>query len=126
LRSTQRRVEALADYLVELSDDRERMLLNLEFKLYAIRHDLKRQRLAHLYTCMCLRSSFPYFARLLPQLGNDGRPIQTVDSFAICGILDGLALNHLFNPELLDKRKLARYLKVCLRGLLSTSSSANT
>jgi len=126
LPTTRRRVEALADYLAELTNDRERMLLNLEFKLYAIRHDLKRQRLANLYTCMCLRSSLPELTRLLPQLGNTPRLSQAIDSFAISGILDGLALNHLFNPDLLGKRELARYLRLCLRELLSKSPLPNT
>jgi AcrR family transcriptional regulator len=40
------RIEALAQYLVRLSNDLERMLLNVEFKLYAIRHPHKRKRLA--------------------------------------------------------------------------------
>ena len=124
--TAQRRVEALADYLVELSKDRERMLLNLEFKLYAIRHDHKRQRLAHLYSCLRLRSSVPELTRLLPQLNNDDQPSQTVDCFAICGILDGLALNHLFDPELFGNQELARYLRLCLRELLSKSPLVNT
>jgi len=126
LPTTRRRVEVLADYLVELTDDRERMLLNLEFKLYAIRHDMKRQRLAHLYTRMCDRSSVPELIKLLPQLENDGRISQTVDFFAISGILDGLALNHLFNPQLLCKRELARYLRLCLREQLSKTSVPST
>jgi len=126
LPTTRRRVEALADYLAELSDDRERMLLNLEFKLYAIRHDLKRQRLAHLYTCMCRRTSLPELTRLLPQLGDDGRRSQTAGCFAISGILDGLALNHLFNPDLLGRRELVAYLRLCLRELASKSSLAKT
>src|SRR5580698_7478035 len=42
------RIEALAQYLVRLSNDLERMLLNVEFKLYAIRHPNKRKRLADL------------------------------------------------------------------------------
>jgi AcrR family transcriptional regulator len=119
LRTTRRRIEALADYLVDLSEDRERMLLNLEFKLYAIRHGVKRQRLAQLYTGMCLRSSLPELNRLLPQLGDDGRPIQAIDCFAISGILEGLALNHFFNPEILCKGELSRYLRLCLRELMA-------
>ena len=126
LPTTQKRVEALANYLVELCDDRERMLLNLEFKLYAIRHDLRRQRLASLYTCMCNRSSLPELTRLLPQLDKRDRNSQVVDSIAISGILDGLALNHLFNPQLLCKRELMRYLRLCLRESMSKSSPPKT
>lgn len=122
LPTTQQRVEALAVYLVTLSNDRERMLLSLEFKLYAIRHDRHRQRLAQLYTCMCLRCSIPELTRLVPQLGTGGECSEAIDAFAICGILDGLALNHLFNPELLGEQELARYFTLCLSGLTSTST----
>jgi hypothetical protein len=32
--------------------------------------------------------------------------------------MDGLALNHLFDPDVLDNRELARYIKLCLRETL--------
>src|SRR5580698_1341608 len=38
LPTIQERMEALAQYLAHLSKDVERMLLNVEFKLYAVRH----------------------------------------------------------------------------------------
>jgi AcrR family transcriptional regulator len=48
------RIDALAEYLSEVSKDGERILLNLEFKLYAIRHPQRRKRLADLHAQMCL------------------------------------------------------------------------
>jgi len=109
------RMEALAQYLARLSNDLERMLLNVEFKLYAIRHPRKRKRLADLLRAMRLRTSIPEISRLLPQL--DGRTTSTklIDCLAICGVLDGLALNHLFDPDGLDNRALVRYLRCCLQ-----------
>ena len=68
------RMDALAQYLARLSKDLERMLLNVEFKLYAIRHPHKRKRLADLLRAMRLRTSIPEISRLLPQLdGQDGQ-----------------------------------------------------
>jgi hypothetical protein len=32
--------------------------------------------------------------------------------------MDGLALNYLFDPEVLGNRELARYMKLCLRETL--------
>jgi len=113
------RVEALGEYLSELGEDRERILLNLEFKLYAIRHPRKRKRLAALHRDMRLRSSIPELNRLLPQLIGQSSSAQLSDSLAICGISDGLALNHLFDPDAFDSRELARYLKLCLRETLN-------
>ena len=108
------RIEALAEYLAHLSEDLERMLLNVEFKLYAIRHPHKRKRLADLLRAMRLRTSIPEISRLLPQL--DGRSTSTklTDCLAICGVMDGLALNHLFDPEYLDSQVVGRYLRLCL------------
>jgi AcrR family transcriptional regulator len=114
-----RRVEALGAYLCELSKDRERMLLNLEFKLYAIRHPRKRRRLAALYAAMRVRGSIPELSRLLPQLSDKNSSTQDCDAFAICGLLDGLALSRFFNPEAFDHRELVHYMKLCLREALN-------
>jgi AcrR family transcriptional regulator len=125
LSTIEQRVEALGEYLSELSKDRERVLLNLEFKLYAIRHPRKRKRLAALHRAMRLRSSIPELNRLLSLLAEQNSGSQLSDSCAICGILDGMALNHLFDPEAFDNRELARYLKLCLRETLSEFSEKN-
>ena len=108
------RMEALAQYLVRLSKDLERMLLNVEFKLYAIRHPHKRKRLADLLRAMRLRTSIPEISRLLPQLDGKTTSTKLIDCLAICGVMDGLALNHLFDPDGLDNRTLVRYLRLCL------------
>ena len=109
------RMDALAQYLARLSKDLERMLLNVEFKLYAIRHPHKRKRLADLLRAMRLRTSIPEISRLLPQL--DGRSTSTklTDCLAMCGVMDGLALSHLFDPEGLDNLAVLRYLRFCLQ-----------
>jgi AcrR family transcriptional regulator len=112
------RIEAFGEYLVELSKDRERILLDLEFKLYAIRHPQKLKRLADLYTRMCISNSIPEITQLLPQLGGNHATSQRVDALAIGGLIDGLALNHLFDPDVMDDRELGRYLKLCLRKML--------
>jgi AcrR family transcriptional regulator len=126
LSDTERRVEALGNYLSELCKDRERVLLNLEFKLYAIRHARKRKRLADLYTFMCLHSSIPELAELFPRLNMSGDTSQVLDSLAIGGIMDGLALSHFFHPNVLGDVELARYLKLCLRKILECIPAQNT
>src|ERR1700678_4544235 len=109
------RMEALAQYLSHLSKDLERMLLNVEFKLYAIRHPHKRKRLADLLRAMRLRTSIPDISRLLPQLDGRTTTAKLTDCLAICGVMDGLALGHLFDPDGLDNRALVRYLRLCLQ-----------
>jgi AcrR family transcriptional regulator len=112
------RIEAFAEFLIELSKDRERILLDLEFKLYAIRHPRKLKRLADLYTRMCLSSSIPEIMQLLPQLGGNRATSQQSDSLAIGSLIDGLGLNHFFDPDVMDAEELARYMKLCLRKML--------
>ena len=109
------RIEALAQYLAHLSKDLERMLLNVEFKLYAIRHPHKRKRLADLLRAMRLRTSIPEITRLLPQLEGKTTSTKLIDCQAICGVVDGLALTHLFDPDGLDHWALVRYLRLCLQ-----------
>jgi AcrR family transcriptional regulator len=109
------RIEALAQYLARLSKDLERMLLNVEFKLYAIRHPHKRKRLADLLRAMRLRTSIPEISRLLPQLEGKTASTKLIDCLAICSVMDGLALNHLFDPDGLDNRAVVRYLRLCLK-----------
>jgi AcrR family transcriptional regulator len=119
LASQEQRVEALGEFLSHLTGDRERMLLSLEFKLYSIRHPRKRKRLAVLYSAMKLRGSIPELNMLLLQMEGKNAKAQLCDSLAICGLLDGLALSHFFNPETFDDREVAHYLKLCLRQTLS-------
>jgi AcrR family transcriptional regulator len=114
----EQRIEVLGEYLSGLSEDRERLLLNLEFRLYAIRHPRKRKRLADLYSVMRLRISIPELDRLLPLLTRQRASAKLTDLLAICGIVDGLVLSHLFDPDVLDNRELARYIKLCLRETL--------
>lgn len=120
--STEQRIEALGEYLSELSKDRERILLNIEFKLYAIRHPRSRKRLAALHEMMRIRSSIPELSEFLPQLAGPNISTPLIDSLAICGIVEGLALNHLFDPETLDSQELTRHLKLCLRETLQRKS----
>ncbi len=122
LPSIEQRVDALGEYLRGLSKDRERVLLNLEFKLYAIRHPRKRKRLADLHAVMRLRYSIPELNRLLPEVAGLSGSAQLTDSFAICGIMDGLALNHLFDPDTFNDCEVGRYVKLCLREALSGAS----
>jgi len=126
LATQEQRVEALGEFLSELSRDRERMLLSLEFKLYSIRHPRKRKRLVALYSAMKLRGSIPELNMLLPQMEGKNAKAQLCDSLAICGLLDGLALSHFFNPETFDDREVARYLKLCLRQTLSGCQDKKT
>jgi AcrR family transcriptional regulator len=115
----EKQFQALVKYLIGVSQDRERMLLNMEFKLYAIRNPRKRQRFADLHDAICLQvSSSPELGRLLQQLGWRTPRKKRIGCLAISGIVDGLALSHLFDTEALDSRELTGFLRRCLGEIL--------
>jgi AcrR family transcriptional regulator len=118
LSTVDQRIDALAEYLGELSRDRERILLSLEFKLYAIRHPQKRRRLADLHSLMCIRTCIPELSVLIPQLSRDTPEAQLLQTLAVGGTLDGLALSHLFDPDTFDHTQVVRYLRLFLRETL--------
>ena len=118
-------VEFLCGYLSELGKDRQRTLLNLEFKLYAIRHPRKRKRLANLHALMRLRCSIPEFKVLSQGSGQPYICEPPAGCLAIGGVLDGLALNHLFDPGALDDAEFAKYLKLCVREALYFETSTH-
>jgi AcrR family transcriptional regulator len=115
----QERLAALAEYLSKLGKDRQRTLLNLEFKLYAIRHPRRRKRLADLHAVMRLRCSLPEIDELLPEYRQD-RALRRSESLAIGAVMDGLALNQLFDPAWMTDDDAARYLSLCLGEKLRT------
>ena len=112
------RVDALCEYLVELSRDRQRTLLQLEFKTYAIRHPRKRRRLADLHAAMRLRCSLPELDELLIESQEQTPEKRRSASSAISAFLEGLALNLLFDPGVFSDRDLAHYLRLCVREVL--------
>lgn len=114
------RVDVLARHLEELLRDKQRVLLNLEFKMYVIRHPQKRKRLSELYSEMCLRCSMTKINTLFPELV--GAAIETRRSLTmeVGAIMDGLAMNSLFNPEGLTGEQRRRYQQVAAQEALRT------
>ena len=105
LRSQKGRMRVLAAHLAALSCNRERVLLAIEFKLYVIRHPQKRKRLLQLYATMRLRCAMPEL-----DIWRQGAPIEAGPAEvppAISCLMDGLALNHLFDPQSLSEDAMA-------------------
>lgn len=93
------RVGILAQHLEELFRDKQRVLLNLEFKMYVIRHPQKRKRLSRLYSEMSLRCSMTKINTLFPELIGAAIEKRRRLTTELGAVIDGLALNSLFNPE---------------------------
>jgi AcrR family transcriptional regulator len=119
------RLHVLAEYLCKLGKDRQRTLLNLEFKMYAIRHPHRRKRLADLHAVMRLRCSLPEIDELLPEYYPQNATQKRTESLAVGAIMDGLALNQLFDPGALADDDVIRYLTVCLHQKLRSMMFGN-
>jgi len=120
-RDLEARIDVLADHLEQLLRDKQRVLLNLEFKIYVIRHPQKRKRLSRLYSEMSLRCSLTKINTLFPELVGAAIEKQRQLSMEVGAIIDGLELNSLFNPEALTREQRSRYLRITATEALRAS-----
>jgi AcrR family transcriptional regulator len=118
--SPEDRIRALALYLSRVIADRPRMLLALEFKQYAIRHPRKQKRLARLHAAMCSRCGETDLNQLIPEYASDAPEQKRAQSAQIGAILDGLALNSMFDGGSLSEEQRLRLLQANLRVALGT------
>ncbi len=109
------RADVIAHLMAEFLHDRQRVLLNLEFKMYVIRHPQKQKRLVDLHSEMCLRCSMTHINTLLPEFTGDGLQKGLNLAMQICAIMDGLAINALFNPASLSDEQREHYLQLAVR-----------
>jgi AcrR family transcriptional regulator len=116
--SEDERIEVLARHLLSVLQNRRRMLLALEFKLYAVRHPKKQKRLADLHATMCARCMEADLEKLLPEFANATPAGKRVQSAQIGVILDGLALNSMFDDGSLSDEQALRLLRANLRVVL--------
>ena len=112
------RIQALSGHFAELLRDHQRTLLYLEFKLYAIRHPRKRKRLAQLHAAMCVRTYMTDVEKWFPETAGGSLSAKRKRSLQISSALDGLALNLLFDPGVLDENQLQGYLQTNLEEAL--------
>ena len=113
--SQEDRLDVLARYLLRLLEDRPRMLLSVEFKLYAIRRPMQQKRLAHLHAAMCVRCAETHIDHLLPELSHSD-PYRKRSQAAIFGAaLDGLMLNRLFQPFAIADEEALTLIKAAVR-----------
>jgi AcrR family transcriptional regulator len=117
--SAEERIRALALHLDNVIKDRPRMLLALEFKLYAIRHPRKQKRLAELHSAMCSRCVETDLNKLIPEFACAGPEQKRAQSAQIGAILDGLALNSLFDSGSMSAEQLLRLIQSNLRVALA-------
>lgn len=120
--SREERIEGLSIYLAELLKDRKRMLLNLEFKMYAIRHPERQRRLADLHAAMCLRCAETEIDDLLPELRSADAARKRDQAAQFAAIVDGLALTSLFDPGTLTAEQKMRQLRAGIGTILANAA----
>jgi len=113
--SEDERIEVLARHMLSVIRNRRRMLLALEFKLYAVRHPKRTRRLAELHSALCLTCVEESVERLIPGftcLTPKQRRTQTAQ---VGALLDGIALNLMFDHRGLPEGLILRHLRSALR-----------
>lgn len=123
--SRQECLEVLVDHLATLLNDRRRMLLNLEFKAYAIRHPLRQKRLADLVSAMCLCCAETGIDYLVPELLHEDPVIKRAQAAQFGALVDGLAINRLFDPASLDSERILYHLRAGVGAILDLSTNTN-
>jgi AcrR family transcriptional regulator len=105
--SREERIGILTEHLEALVHDRQRALLYVEFKLYAARRPHKQRRLAELHAAMCDQGA-PRKVEFVPELAtaDAAQRRRVIASFG--ALLDGLTLNHYFDPVGLTDEEIHR------------------
>lgn len=116
--SREERVSALTAQLESILEDRRRMLLYLEFKMYAIRHPHRQKRLADLHAAIC-DQGISNKIELLPALAIADRESRRRAVAAVGAVLDGLAINLYFDPEGLTQEEVHRDIERLVREQLT-------
>jgi AcrR family transcriptional regulator len=116
--SAEERIRAMALQLRSVIRDRSRMLLTLEFKQYAIRHPRKQKRLARLHAAMCAQCVGTDLYKLIPELACTHPKQKRAQSAQIGAILEGLALNCMFDGGSLSDEQVLQSIETNLRAAL--------
>lgn len=109
------RIEVLARHLCSVVGDKKRMLLALEFKLYAIRHPKRTRRLAELHSAICQRCVEANVEKLLPGFSGLTAREKRTQSAQVGALLDGLALNRMFDAYGLNEELMLEHVRSALR-----------
>jgi len=93
------RLRALRKFYVGRALDRQWVMLALEFKLFALRHPKLRARLARTHRRIRESLKLEMIGNLIPNLLKDGRELREVRRVALEAALNGLVLEHAYDPE---------------------------
>jgi AcrR family transcriptional regulator len=101
--SPEGRLHALRKYYVERVADRQWVLLTLEFKLFALRHPKLRARLARTHRRIRESLKLEMISKLIPELMRGARESRELRRVVLEAVLNGLVLEHAYDPETLSQ-----------------------
>lgn len=113
--SEEERIDILAQHLKSVLRDRRRMLLALEFKLYAIRHPRKTKRLAELHSMLCQRCVEGNVDKFIPGYSDLTAQQKRTQTAQVGALLDGIGINLMFDGRGMTEKLIDRHLRAALR-----------
>jgi AcrR family transcriptional regulator len=102
----QARYDAIIRYLLEQICDTQTLLLQIEFKLFALRHPEMLEELSEKHLEASISINQQELSDLFPEKSKDVAEMRC-HTLAIEALQEGFALNTMFNPRALDAAQLA-------------------
>jgi BetI-type transcriptional repressor, C-terminal len=93
----------LRKFYVARACDRQWVMLALEFKLFALRHPKLRARLARTHRRIRESLKMEMIGDLIPELTRDKKESREVRRVALEAVLNGLVLEHAYDPETISQ-----------------------
>jgi AcrR family transcriptional regulator len=100
---TSDKLRALRRFYVGRVSDRQWVMLALEFKLFALRHPKLRARLARTHRRIRESLKVETISKLIPELMKSPRETREVRRVALEAVLNGLVLEHAYDPETISQ-----------------------
>jgi AcrR family transcriptional regulator len=119
------RMRALRKFYLGRASDRQWVMLAVEFKLFALRHPKLRARLARTHRRIRESLKLEMIGNLIPELTRDGRESREVRRVALEAVLNGLVLEHAYDPETISQTQANAVLGRMFDVLMAAKHSVN-
>jgi len=104
------RLRVLRKFYIARASDRQWVMLALEFKLFALRHPKLRARLARTHRRIRESLKVETISKLIPELMKDRRESREARRVALEAVLNGLVLEHAYDPEIISQTQVTAVL----------------
>jgi AcrR family transcriptional regulator len=119
------RMRALRKFYLARALDQQWVMLSLEFKLFALRHPKLRARLARTHRRIRESLKLQTIGNMIPELTADSPKSREMRRVALEAALNGLVLEHAYDPETLSQAQTATVLGRMFDVLVAVKPAAN-